>query len=214
MRKFFAVVLAAGAAVIGSTPAAAANGEVPAREIFDAGRCLVQRDRSAAITFLQSVPVDSETADLSQLPPDLMGRCTPGLSRAKSILIRGAIAQALFFRDFGGFGLEPARSVPLVNLQLPVEDSPEGSLRVELYRWADCIVRNDADHSEKLMESRVGSPNEQRMFDLLRPYLQACAPAGTEFSVAPADLRGAIAQSAYHSMYRYWTRQLDPVRDQ
>ena len=49
------------------------------------------------------------------------------------------------------------------------------------------------------------------MIGHLRPYLQVCAPAAAQFSVAPAELRAVIAQSAYHSMYRYWTRQLDPV---
>ena len=117
----------------------------------------------------------------------------------------------MFFRDFGGFGLEPRRSVPLVNLALPVQDLPEGSVRNELYRWADCVVRNDADHSERLMQSRVGSETEATMIGHLRPYLEVCAPASAQFSVAPAELRAVIAQSAYHSMYRYWTRQLDPV---
>jgi hypothetical protein len=211
MKKLFIAMLAAGAALATTAPAMAANGELPAQEIFAAGRCIVQQDRRAAVGFLQSVPVDSETADLSLLPQNIHQRCAEGVGSAKALLIRGAIAQALFFRDFGGFGLEPSRAIPLVNLALPVQDSPEGSIRNELYRWADCIVRNDADHSERLMQSRVGSDAEATMIGLLRPYLEVCAPAGAQFSVAPAELRAVIAQSAYHSMYRYWTRQLEPV---
>ena len=211
MKKLSWALLAAGAALATSSPAVAANGELPAQEVFDVGRCIVQQDRSAAVGFLQAVPVDSETADLSLLPQSVAQRCAEGFGSAKALLIRGAIAQALFFRDFGGFGLEPRRSVPLVNLALPVQDSPEGSVRNELYRWADCVVRNDADHSERLMQSRVGSETEATMIGHLRPYLQVCAPASAQFSVQPAELRAVIAQSAYHSMYRYWTRQLDPV---
>ena len=44
--------------------------------------------------------------------------------------------------------------------------------------------------------------------------MAACAPAGSQLSVLPLELRSLLAQSAYHSMYRYWTNQLDPVRDQ
>jgi hypothetical protein len=211
MKKILFSLLAAGAALATTSPAVAANGELPTPEVFEVGRCIVQQDRSAAVGFLQAVPVDSETADLSILPRNVAQRCANGFGSAKALLIRGAIAQALFFRDFRGFGLEPRRSVPLVNLALPVQDSPEGSIRNELYRWADCIVRNDADHSERLMQSRVGSEVEATMIGLMRPYLEVCAPAGAQISVAPAELRAVIAQSAYHSMYRYWTRQLEPV---
>jgi hypothetical protein len=84
------------------------------------------RIEGPAVGFLQSVPVDSETADLSLLPQNIHQRCAEGVGSAKALLIRGAIAQALFFRDFGGFGLEPSRAIPLVNLALPVQDSPEG----------------------------------------------------------------------------------------
>ena len=214
MRKAICSLLAAAAALAMPVPAAADDNGDSVRDIYDAGRCLVDRDRRAAVGFLTAVPVDSETADLSQLPDSLAQRCAEGMNSAKTLLIRGAIAQALFFRDFGGFGLEPRRSAPLVNLDLPVQDSPEGSVRTELYRWSDCVVRNDATHTERLLSSPVGSRTEEAAIEGLRPYMAACAPAGSQLAVQPTELRSLLTQSAYHSMYRYWTNQLDPVRDQ
>lgn len=217
MKKAICSLLAAGAALAMAAPAAAAaaadNGET-ARQIYDAGRCMVDRERHTAVGFLRAVPVDSEDADLSLLPDSLVERCASGLGSAKALHMRGAIAQALFMRDFGGFGLEPRRSAPLVNLDLPVQDSPEGSVRTELYRWSDCVVRNDAHHTERLLQSSVGSRGEAAAIEGLRDFMAACAPAGSQLSVLPIEVRSLLAQSAYHSMYRYWTNQLDPVRDQ
>ncbi len=212
MKKTMLALLAASAALTPMVPAAADEARPALRDIYDAGRCIVDNDRRTAVSFLQSLPIDEGEADLTILP-DNLARCTRGLGTVDSLHVRGALAQALFFRDFGGFGIEPGRSVPLVNLNIPAQSSPPGTGMTEMYRWADCVVRNDIGHTERLMESRVGSQNESAAIEGLRPFMQACA--GTEtLSVRPADFRSLVAQSAYNSMYRYWTRQLDPVRDQ
>ena len=211
MRKTILACLAAGAALSLAGPAQA---NPSMQDIYDAGRCIVDNDRSAAVQFLGVLPLEEGDADLSRLSPSLNRRCAQGLGGANSLHLRGAIAQALFFRDFGGFGLEPRRSVPLVNLNIPAESSPPGTGITELYRWADCVVRNNIGHSERLLESRIGSQNESRAIEGLRAYMSACAPADGQFAVRPSDFRSLVAQSAYNSMYRYWTRELAPVRDE
>jgi hypothetical protein len=213
MRKALYLVVAAGAVLTVAGPASADNGAPSIAQVYDAGRCFVAQDRRAAVGLLQSVPFDGQTADLSGLPRSL-ARCAQGLGTPAALHLRGAIAQALFFRDFGGFGLEPRRSAALVNLDLPVQDSEEGSRRSELYRWSDCVVRNDAPNVERLMESRVGSAAEASAIAALRNYMAACVPGGGQLTTQPSELRSVVAQSAYHSMYRYWTRDLQPVRDQ
>ncbi len=212
MKKTMFALLAAGAALMPAAPASADQGTA-LRQIYDAGRCIVDNDRRTAVSFLQSLPIEEGEADLSLLPDNLTRRCARGMSAVDSLHVRGAIAQALFFRDFGGFGIEPGRSVPLVNLNIPAQGSPPGTGMTELYRWADCVVRNDIGHTERLLQTRVGSPNEATAIEALRPFMQACAGADS-LAVRPSDFRSLVAQSAYNSMYRYWTRQLDPVRDQ
>ncbi len=211
-RTIFALV-AAGAAMSLAGPALADQGAPSLRQVYDAGRCLVTSDRGTAVSLLTTLPLEEGDVDLSTLP-DRAQRCARGLTTVASLHLRGAIAQALFVRDFGGFGEEPRRSAPLVNLNIPAQSSPPGTGMTELYRWSDCVVRNDAGQSERLLSSTVGSRQEAAAIERLRSYMSACAPAGQQLSVRPSDLRSLVAQSAYHSMYRYWTRQLDPVQDQ
>lgn len=201
----------AAALAVPALPAIAAT--APIDQIYAAGRCIVQHDRDAAVDLILALPLGRERSDASVLAANV-GRCGRAIGSVPAIHLRGAIAQALFFRDFRGFGLQPSRSIPLVNLDLPVQDSAPGDTTNELYRLADCVVRNDGPHIEMLLATRPGSENEGRIMALLAPYLRACAPGDAELSLARSDLRSAIAQSAYQSMYRYWTRQLRSVRYQ
>ena len=213
MKKAFLAVLAAGAALATAAPASATmNNGASTRDIYEAGRCFVDRDRSGAVALLTSLPIDGDGAP-SALPENAR-RCGSALAAADTLHLRGAIAQALFFRDFGGVGLEPRRSVPLVNLDLPVQSSPAGTGSSELYRWADCVVRNDATRTERLLSSTPGSRGEEAAIQGLQAFMSACAAEGSQLAVQASELRSLLAQSVYHSMYRYWTNQLSPVRDQ
>lgn len=212
MRKAIVSLLAAGAAL--ALPAAAsANNDSSLEDVYDAGRCMVERDRHAAVGLLGTLPIDATQADLSDLPAGLAERCGRRLGSVTGLHLRGAIAQALFLRDFGSFGVEPRRSTPLVNLSLPVQDSPSGDRAIELYRWGDCLVRNDGIHVERLLASSIGSRTETQLIASMRDYMAACAPAGAQLAVHPGELRSVLAQSAYQSMYRYWTGRLEPVND-
>ncbi|HEX8640793.1 MAG TPA: hypothetical protein VF704_06520 [Allosphingosinicella sp.] len=213
MKKMILATLAAGAAFAAATPAAADTGAESVDRIYSAGRCIATEDRYAAVSLLQSLPIDGDAADLSTLS-ERARHCARELSAPDILHLRGALAQALFFRDFGGFGLEPRRSAALVNLSLPTQDTPGTSRSVQLYQWSDCVVRNDAAHTEALLQSRVGSRGEAAAIERLRDYMAACAPAGAQLAVQPAELRSLLAQSAYQSMYRYWTDQLSAVQDQ
>jgi hypothetical protein len=148
MKRTMLALLAAAAALPPAVPAHADQGDASLRNIYEAGRCIVDNDRSTAISFLQSLPIEEGEADLTLLPDSLTRRCARGLGTVDSLHVRGAMAQALFFRDFGGFGIEPGRSVPLVNLNIPAQSSPPGTGMTELYRWADCVVRNRAAAAE------------------------------------------------------------------
>lgn len=213
MKRTMLALVAAAAALSPAAPAYADQGDASLRNVYDAGRCIVDNDRRTAVSFLQSLPLEEGEADLTLLPDNLTRRCAQGLGTVDSLHVRGAMAQALFFRDFGGFGIQPGRSVPLVNLNIPAQSSPPGTGMTELYRWADCVVRNDFGHSERLLQSRVGSQSESAAISALQPYMRACA-GEQSLAVRPSDFRSLVAQSAYNSMYRYWTRQLDPVRDE
>jgi hypothetical protein len=171
---------------------------------------MVQRDRRAAIALIRDLPFDNSQANLSTLRGSPAQDCAAGASGASALLVRGAIAQAMFQRDFrGAFGGEPRTGVQPVNMQLPIEAAPGG---VETYRWADCVVRNEPIGTEQLLRSYIGSGEEAAAISRLQPYMSACMADGAQLTVRLIDLRSLFAQGAYNGSYRYWTGQLRVTR--
>lgn len=210
-RTILSFSLAAAACIAGlAAPALAVAPSVAA--VYDAGRCMVQRDRRASAALIQSLPLDGAAADLSALrDSDALG-CLPAADGVSTMLLRGAIAQALFLRDFPHLGREPLMNVGLVNLSLPVEASPGGPRTVELYRWSDCVVRNDIDTTQRLLRSAIRSSDEAAAFVELQTYMSACMRGDTQLTVRSSEARSLFAQSAYFAMYRYWTGQIGQNR--
>jgi hypothetical protein len=204
--KLIVFAIAATAGMPGAALAATNSAAV-----YDAGRCIVQQDRHAANALMTTLPLDDSQADLSQL----RGRaaaCAAPLAGAPAMQVRGALAQAMFATDFRGFGHDPNPRYAFINLNLPVESSPAGSRSVELYRWADCVVRNDSAGAERLLHSAVASEEESAALTGLQDYMAACMPAGAQLTARRWELRSVLAQSAYHTLYRYWTGQLQTAR--
>ena len=61
MNKALFSLLAAGAALALPSAAAADNG-TSLRDVYDAGRCMVERDRHAAVSLLGTLPIDATPA--------------------------------------------------------------------------------------------------------------------------------------------------------
>ena len=210
MKRILFSVAAVGALASIPGPAAATPSVAAA---YDGGRCIVQQDRRSAVALMATLPLDDSRADLSRL----RGRaaaCAAPLAGAPSMQVRGAIAQALFLRDFRGFAREPRDEWNIINLNLPVE-ATSGDPRdrtTELYRWADCVVRNDAAGTDRLLRTGVGSAEESAAIAGLQDYMSRCMPAGAQLTVRPWEVRSVFAQSAYHTLYRYWRGQLRTAR--
>jgi hypothetical protein len=207
MKQTILPLVAAALLAVVPGPAAAARNS-PA--IYEAGRCLVDHDRRGANRLMATLPLDDSAADLSRLS----GRaadCAARLTGAPAMQVRGALAQAMFMRDFGSIRRQPDPLSAFINLNLPVQTSPAGSRAVELYRWADCVARNDSEGTERLLRTEAASADETAAIDGLRNYMAACMPTGAQLEVRLWELRSVIAQSAYHALYRYWTGQLEAV---
>jgi hypothetical protein len=175
--------------------------------------CLVQRDRRAAIALFRGLPLDRSAADLSALAAGPARDCAGGASGASSMMVRGAIAQALFVRDFRGtMGHEPRPGLDPVDLGLDAAIAVGGPPATEPYRWADCVVRNDPAATERLLRTDIGSPQEAAAVSGLQPYMSACMAMGAQISVRQSEMRSLFAQGAYHNSYRYWSGQLRDAR--
>ncbi|MEA3042509.1 MAG: hypothetical protein QOH47_347 [Sphingomonadales bacterium] len=210
MKRVFFSAVALGALASIPAPAAATPSSAA---VYEAGRCLVQQDRRSAVALMGSLPLDDSPADLSSV-----GRggaaCVRGLAGAPAMLVRGGIAQALFMRDFGGFGRELRNDRNIFDLHLPVE-ATFGTPRdrtTQLYRWADCVVRNDSAGTERLLRAGIGTPAERDAVAGLQTFMSSCMPVGTQLSIRAWEVRSLFAQSAYHTLFRYWTGQLESAR--
>jgi hypothetical protein len=206
IRQLLLSLAASAAAAAPLAPAGAAPPSVAG--VYEAGRCMVAGDRRAAVALVRALPLDGQVADLSALRGSAAD-CAGPAQGASAMLVRGAIAQALFFRDFRVFGREPRTETGLIDLGLPTESSPGGTRSVELYRWADCVVRNDGAGTQRLLVSAVGSGEENAAIAGLQTYMSACMRGGPQLQVRASEVRSVFAQSAYHAMYRYWTGRLE-----
>ena len=202
----------AAAAMLAALPGpaqAARNSPV----IYEAGRCIGQYDRTAANRLMATLPLDDSAATLAGLNRRAAA-CAERLSGEPAMQVRGALAQAMFARDFGSMTRDPDPRRGFINLNLPVQAMPDsnGDRTTQLYRWADCVVRNDSRSTERLLRTEAGSTEEAAAIEGLRNYMAACMPAGTQLDIRLWELRSVIAQSAYHAVYRYWTGQLEAAR--
>ena len=88
MRKVLVAVLAAGAATIGFAAPAAADAPASAREIFDAGRCIVDSDRrdgdTRSIRIRRSVTgFEEKTVDAGEVCPRSAIYCPADLTGSR-----------------------------------------------------------------------------------------------------------------------------------
>jgi hypothetical protein len=162
------------------------------------GKCIVRKDRQAAIELMSSLPLTG-AANLSGNVGGASS-CVAGASgSANAVMVRGALAQALFLRDFKEFGADPGRK-GLAGYTLPIEAG--------LYRWSDCVVRQDTGAITTLLHSEIGSRQEAELLERIKPQMSACLPSTERLAIAPSQLRSVLAQTAYNVAYRYWTEQL------
>jgi hypothetical protein len=192
-------LLAAAAICLPAIPAGASPGGSSVRSVYDMGKCIVRKDRIAAVALMGSLPL-SGSANLSGSIGSASGCVAQASTGANSVTVRGALAQALFLRDFNEFGAEPTRKAGFASYELPIESG--------LYRWSDCVVRQDTGAITVLLHTEIGSRQEAQVLERIRPQMSACLPTTEKLAIAPSQLRSVLAQSAYNVAYRYWTEQL------
>ncbi|WP_114950838.1 hypothetical protein [Sphingosinicella terrae] len=212
MKKLLVGTLSAAALAAVPQGALANNGSPVTQRVYEAARCILNEDRGEAVQLLRTLPLGDDEADLSPLADSPARTCVDAAAGTTAIMMRGALAQALFFRDFRRFGRQPTRPERLVDLDLPVQDSAGGDYPVDLYRWGDCVVRNDTRNTHALLTSQPGSSEETAALTTLQPFMAACHRGEGELTVRPSEARSVFAQAAYDIMYRYWSAELNARR--
>ena len=189
---------------------ASQQGGQTAAVVYSVGRCLASRSREASAALLNVLPLGGGEIHPAQKEMiNSVGCAGSSVPDDSAFLLRGGIAQALYNADFEEFGVAPRNRPEWVNLRLPVEaEDTAGSKTDELYKWGDCVVRNDTQGVEALLRTPAGSRREAMTLGRMQPYMAACLSEGKSLAVAPYELRSLFAQAAYHSLYRYWSGEL------
>lgn len=199
------------AAALSATPARADDGKLAVAF----GRCLVKLDRNASIALMSSLPLAGEKVAPASLSLGAGGKCAETLAAGpvSVIALRGGIAQELFRRDFGEFGVEPRGSTgSFARFRLPVEKDGMGVEEPArtLYVAADCVARNTPKNVERMLKAEPGSALEDAAIERMAPWFSACGmQPGTRIS--RVELRGAMAQASYFVSMRYWLDELNPT---
>jgi hypothetical protein len=211
MIKYVCGLALGFAAALAPAAPASAQPALSDKEVYDIGRCVVRSDRSVGVGLLQSLPLSGPNLTI---PGTLSaaGQCAKAGGSVSPVALRGAIARALFLKDFDRFMVEPkVANHLLAELKLPIDEKAANGAdpqTVALYKFGDCVVRNEVMKIESLMRTPVGSGTEEKIFEYLAPMMAACQAKGTTIRVSPSTLRSLLAQSAYNVSWRYWKDQL------
>lgn len=174
-----------------------------------AARCLVVADRGAALALFERLPLDSSMTDVDATRLGAGAKCVKGGLRASAMVMRGAVAEALYERDFREAGLQPRRAIgDFARLGLPEGVADTGGL----FALGHCVARSAPFDVDKLFAAPPGSTREDNVIAALMPYFSACQPKGTEVALRRGQIRGLLAQSAYDVNVRYWTGQMRAAR--
>jgi hypothetical protein len=201
-----AVTLALAAGLV-AAPLRAETG--PEQEAYRIGACIAKQ-RDAASALIRALPLDAGSTSLEPAELGAAASCVKQPIALRTRLLRGAIAQAMLLRDFPRFGVPPEISQKLfVRLDLPLAPRPGVDAgTADLYKLADCVIRNRPIDSESLFRSSPGSVLERRILDGLTPIVAACRPQRATTLITRGDFRSVLAQAAYDVSVRYWSEQL------
>ena len=210
MKKICVALMTLGVVAAGVPAAAATMSPDDQAIVYKAGRCLVEKDRGAAVSALDTLPLEGGEVAPGSIK-DSAGCLSGGLPANSALPLRGAIAQALFFDDFEEFGMAPnRRTSDMVELKLPISDAAAGldAKTIALYKIGDCVARNDMERTEKLLRTDPGSSREMNFYSKMQPLMNACQAQDATTSMSRGELRSVLAQSFYHAAARYYTGQL------
>lgn len=158
--------------------------------------CIVQRARGAAENLLQTIPDTRSEYRLIYGPiASRLDQCSYMGVHVSSVLLRGAIAEALYRADFTG-RMPPSRGMEVAPIRWPEGHANAQSL-APVYELGRCMVAEDAPGVLALLATTPYSAEERRTFEALGPRLRSCLDAGSTFATNRETIRAVLAESLY-----------------
>ena len=177
--------------------------------MLDFGACVTDRSRGRVAKMI-ALPVDSpEYRDMGNSIFDRSddsclsggGYDGDGIGQLSfsSGLLRGALFNAVYVRDFGRSGPTDFSAIAdsgyVARYAVPFSSSAQSAIALEKY--GECITRADPPNARALILSYAGSPDESSAFAALSSKFGACLSTGNKIAFSKATLRGVIAEGLY-----------------
>jgi hypothetical protein len=158
--------------------------------------CVIRRTPAASQRAID-LPVD--TGEFDRTIRRLAECLAAGGLKLPRPLLRGAIFEALYLRDFGRDAKPDFKSVPTFNYAQGYTRplSPAAQDAVGLAVVADCVARTSPVAAHELVTSIPGSPLEDRAMGAVARQLPGCVPPQRTFRFSRSVVRGAMAEALY-----------------
>ena len=181
------------AAVLAANPVAAQPDAGTVRITHRLATCLVRTQENRATAY---VARGTPSADSPAYERFLDTRCLPaaGAPPLDPRLVRGAIYEAMYARDFPQGGPANFNGVPPL---APPDGGADPALDAALLRFGECVARAAPADSRALLAAAPGSPEENGSITMLTPRLSPCIQNGLTVTFSAPILRGVIAEALY-----------------
>jgi len=191
MRSSILFATVAFAAAVPAAPAAA----VPSTaQIQSFAKCAANNYDGAELLATQ--PGSEEEAGVLQEFADR--GC--GTASASPALLRGALAEKLFEKDFGVVGARPRRdTIEIFRVDPSEVDGLEATARrrVDVIGFATCAAAANVVKTSALLKTAPGSAQEATLVKEMEPSFSPCLLEGERLDMGKAELRGALAEATY-----------------
>ena len=187
-------VLFATVALIAATSASPATASPNSGQIQSFAKCAVNNYDGAELLATQ--PGSEEEAGVLQEFTE-RGCAT---SSAAPALLRGALAEQLFVKDFGVVGARPRRETIEIFRVDPAEVETldaAAKRRVDVIGFATCATAANVVKTSALLKTAPGSPEETVLVKEMEPSFASCLLQGERLDLGRAELRGALAEATY-----------------
>jgi hypothetical protein len=163
--------------------------------------CLVGKANIQVAEFLNAGAGSSEAAaSAKRMARSLPGCAAPrGKSSAAPLLLRGAIFEALYRRDFAGAALPPTfGSVTRPRYGgKPSGDATLATMALGIFGLFDCIVRKNPRGVAEMLGHPPESEGEAAAFGRLGPAISECRPRGFRLQFTPSFARPYVSEILY-----------------
>jgi len=155
--------------------------------------CLVRTRRRQMVALLQTRLNSPEQMDIVEDAIGWKTRCLQARTMAiDNVLLRGAVAEALYRQELRGRDVEPLERAPAA-----ARGDPARHLAPAMETFGRCMLNRHPETSSALIGTRPGSRQEREALEGIQQVMNECLTLDTERARHPLMMRGAIAEAFY-----------------